>query len=205
MPRPGRKAGRPKEHPTERQASGLQRQGDLRPDHRRRLEGDDEGAEVEGQRRNPEEGRRAQVRGDVGGHTKHQARRHRREGQPAQALRARCWRSLPSKAPCLLGRTPRRAPDGQAQDRRQDRERAEARAPEAGLDVEQQIRLDRDRIGDQRQQASQIAGGVESIGFGRTLVPHGPGMPCLDQGRRRGERREGRTETASTPTSQSAG
>ena len=157
-------------------------------------EHDHEGEEIERERDDPQQRHRGDVGRDMRGHRDQQAGRHGREEDPAHDVapgrrrglgRARRRRGGRRRRRRLVGRLPQQiAAAGDQQD--QD---DEARRPQPGLRGERDERLDQDRIRQQREEAADIAGGIEEIRIVRGRMV-GAREPCLQQRRVGGEREE---------------
>jgi len=149
----------------------LQSGGEPVRDERPALKHDDESQKIERKRDYPEEGHRRHIGRDVGGHRDQQSRRHRRQRAPPKALAPgrrgddeACDRSVRMRiggcaARCRVGMTPQQRTAGG------DRchQNVEADRPEAGLAAQWNQRLDHSRIGQERNKAADIAGGIEKI------------------------------------------
>ena len=171
----------------------------------------DEAEQIEDQRHHPEQRGGGNVGGDVGGDAEQQRGRHECQDGPGQALTQGQALAQAGGAGCLradrvtaqggkqvdgvlrLGLAGMAGTEdgcGGAQDQA-ERHDPEAAGPERRLQVERQHRLDQQRIGEQRQQAAGVAGGIEEIRVARGLVVQ-VGEPALQQrrGGRDGEHRQ---------------
>ena len=129
-------------------------------------EHDDEGQEVERERKHPQQRHRRDIGGDVRGHRHQQARRHRRERHPGRGVapgRRRVGRVGRGRR-CRLIRGPPQ--QNTAGDQQRDQQ-AETERPDLGLVAQPHEWLDHARIGHECEEASDIAGGVEEIGVFR--------------------------------------
>ncbi len=176
-----------------RRGRRLQRQGDVERDQRPLLEGDDEGRQIERQGKHPEERGRGHVGGDVGRHAQQQARGRRSQEDPRQAFppgHGDGWRRGLGDS----GRGPAGQPPGDPdQSADQEREDGVTAAPDRRLHAEPGQGLQDERIGQQGQEAAEVAGGVEDIGIAPSPQPPvQPSEPGLQQRRGRRERGERR-------------
>ena len=178
------------QHDAGRHQRSLQHQGQPDRDDRLVLEGDDEGQQIQGQRHDPEEGRRGHIGRQVRGDAEHQAGRRGRQQDQLQLLQPGDGRADRQRRR-LFGRVTT-APDHDGQGRDHQDEDAIADAPAAALTAQGRQRLDQQRIGQQGQEAAQVRSGVEDIGILAVLMPgpH-PRIPGLKQGRGRRQHGEG--------------
>ena len=172
--------------------------GDRARRRRARAERDDERQEIERQRRDPEERHRRDVGREVRRDGEHQARRNERERDPRETAlpveRRPSDRLTASVVTRGCRHRPRGAPPpGGDRDARQEHEHRVADRPDPTLHAQRERRLDRDRIHQQREQAPEIARGVEEVRIlrGRMI---GLGEPALKHGRRRRQREERQTD-----------
>ena len=157
----------------------------------------DEGRQIKRQRHDPEQRRRGEVGGDVGGHREQQARRHEGVANPAQPFGD-------SRARRRLGH--HRSGDHMAAvpdptERNSECEQPQPERPVAALLPQWQGRLDDQRIGEQRQQAAGVAGGVQEVRVAGGGVI-GARKPALQQGRRCRYREKGRPDGRRQPGDQ---
>ena len=161
-------------------------------------EHDHEGEQIERERNHPEQRHCGDVGRNVRGHRDQKARRHGREEDPAHDVapgrrrffrRARLRRGGGRCRRRLVGRLPQQiAAAGDQQD-----ENDESRRPYPGLRGERDERFDQDRIRQQREEAADVAGGVEEVRIARRRMI-GAREPCLQQRRVGGEREKGQPD-----------
>ena len=160
----------------------------------------DEADQIERQRKYPEKGRGGHIGRDVGGCRDHQRRRHEGKHHPIghAAERRGGFRRLRLRQ----GRLAAAAEEHQASAQRdQCDQQVIAGTPDAALEAECRKRFGNERIGKQRQQASDIARRVEEIGiFG--LSKTGAGEPRLQQRPVGGQREEGKADGSDEQTEQ---
>ncbi len=157
-------------------------------DQRAAGEGEDEREEVEGERDDPEERRRRDVVGEERGGREREAGRDERERHPAEDASLRGGRLIRRG---LHRRSDRRIAHREDQGGHEDGEEAVEPGPRGGLRSEGQLRLDDQGIGDEAEEAAEVARGVEEVGVGRPRVARGR-EPPLEQRAARREGEEGR-------------
>ena len=148
-------------------------------------ESDDESEKVKCEWKHPKERHAGDIGGDVIRDAKHEAGWHERETDPLEngfsrdSLRGarRERRSLRSHS--TRPRQQRAAEDAAG-------EYPEGQRPESNLLVKSQVRFEDERIGEERAEAAEIAGGVEEVRVFRGGMP-GVGEPALEQRSGRGE------------------
>ena len=174
------------------QGDEVQEQQRLARDQRRVAEHQHEREQVERQRDHPQQRRGGHVGGDMHREGRHQADGHERQPDPAQALGPvghhggsvrRRGRRLGHAATHLCS----------AHQEERGREREHQQAVGIGPQVAQrgqaERRLQEERIAQQRDQAAEVAGGVEEIGIARIGMA-GAGEPGLQQRRVGGDGHE---------------
>ena len=136
------------------------------PEHER------EGQEVDGQRHDPEERDRGDVRRQIGRDAQHQAGRDGRQQDPAGTARGgdrpvvgrsrvRVGGSLAPGRCRMAGRAGSPQHEGAAAGQHQ--ERAVSPRPQSALRIQTEVALDEHRIGEEGQHASEVAGGVQDV------------------------------------------
>ena len=185
--------GERRQHHAGGKRRGLQQQGDVGGDRRAGLEGEDEAGEVQGQGQHPQERRGGHVGGDVAGHAQHQAGGDGGQRHPDQPIAPGNRRGPLGWEAEWRARAPR-TDHGYGQAAHQQDELAVSEAPAQALGVQRQHRFNDQRIGEQRQQAAEVAGGVECVGLAALPVREGSRVPSLDQRRGGRQRGEGRAD-----------
>ncbi|MNQ22939.1 hypothetical protein D3C85_360960 [compost metagenome] len=173
---------------------GLKHERRRQADPRLRLEGDDEGQQIEGQGRDPEERGRGHVGRKVSGDAQHEAGRGGGQQNQyalfapgdgrADGQRRGLWRVLNATTP-----------DHDSQSDHQNDEQAVAAGPAVSLARQRHQRLNQGRVGEQSQETAEVGGGIEDIGvLAIGMVGANPRIPGLKQRRRGREDRERRTD-----------
>ncbi len=160
-------------------------------DQRPFLEGDDESREIDGQGQDPQERRRGHVRGDVGRHAQQQARRRGGQKHPGAALAPGHSRRHDGRGGSGWSGRIGEPPRGSDKRAHQEREGRVAAAPDRRLESEPGKRLQDEGVGQQSQEAAEVAGRIEDVGAAPS--PHSPVQtpePGLQQWRGGRERRE---------------
>ena len=153
-------------------------------DPRTLAEHGDEGEQVDRKRHHPQERRRRDVRGQIGGDRDHEARRHRGQRDPAHPLAGTGARNIDGRGRCG-GRY--RADRQQSGAGEQHREQRETDRPDRCLRLQGQERLDDHGIGEQGRERTEIGRGVEHVRIAGLPVATG-GKPALQQRRTRRQR-----------------
>ena len=160
-------------------------------------EREDEGQQIQRERDHPEQRRRGEVGRDMRGDCQQQGRRDKGEGDPAQPLGPR-RRYRSDMGDGLCGRMAAIAEPAHADAGGNE---GEPERPGLALRRQRQVRLDQQRIGEKRDQAAGITGGVEEIGVGGRLMV-GAREPALQQRRCRRDREERRADADRQPADQ---
>ncbi len=147
---------------------------------RARLEHQHPGQEIKRQRQHPQQGRRGDVGGNMRGHRDQQARRHRGEKDPARAQAQGRRRRIGIGCQRIDRGRHRRAQQQQTARPDQNDQQAIAAGPDQVLRAQREHRLQQHRIGQQRQEAADIGGGIEEIWIGAVGVT-GADEPRLQQ------------------------
>ncbi len=148
-------------------------------------EGDDEGGEIEGQRRHPQQRHRRDVGGDVGRDPDQQRCGHRREDDPPETPRRgrRVTLSASSDEDVdALAPDDDRGREGRAHEHRQPE------PPPPSLIGQVQVRLDDGRVGNEADEAAEVGRGKEPVRLDATRKQREPALGRRARARQREER-----------------